>query len=212
METQLENVLRRMIDGDFSDIDSVRTRSGTEYRILSAQEEARPETVALRPAFARCAEGRLTLLGRCYGRAQEKKKPDGTPAFPEGCTVTTTPISSIVLRNSWRDALCESFESGAFHLVKALQTSSGKLYAFSTQEAVENGSGRRFVPGRFFNHQGSFLFFGRLYGDPRYSNGSEVGIQGVSAVILANGQKVDIRKSVLNLETVETAVVGIAPS
>lgn len=96
--------------------------------------------------------------------------------------------------------------------MKALQTSSGKLYALSTQEDVENGSGRRFVPGRFFSYQGAFLFFGRLYGDPRYSDGSEVRIQGVCAVILANGQKVDVRKSVLNLETVETAVVGIAPS
>lgn len=87
METQLEDVLRRMVGGDFSILDSVRTRSGTEYRILSGEEEAPPETVALRPVFAQCAQGRVTLQGHCYGRAQEKKKPDGTPVFPDGCPV-----------------------------------------------------------------------------------------------------------------------------
>lgn len=215
MDTQVRDVLRKMLAEDFSSFESIRTRSGTTYRILSPQDIPPVGVVAPRPASVLGLEqGQITLRGQCYGRAHEKKKPDGTPALPDGCLVTTTPISSIVLRNAWRDALSESLGKGAFSSVMALRTTSGKLYPFSTQEtaqATPSSGSRRFVPGAFLNYEGDFLFSGRLYGDDRLEDGAEIWIKGIASVILADKREIDVRKTTLSLEGVETAIVELAP-
>lgn len=194
--SQKQDIIAGMLRGDFSQIESIQTRSGTVYRIFLPQSgEPRPEGVAMAPLSAEQTAKGLIVLGGIYGREKEGKKPDGTYLIPDGSVCPTTPISEISLRPLWREALLKGQK---FSHILSVQTKSGRVYTFVRNSFEAMGATTpTFLPQEMFLVEGTLFLQGRLWGDSRCERGATVTLSNIDSLMLADGRKVNARKTLI---------------